>query len=915
MGIVAQSLQIEVGLSGDDKARQGFAAVVNDFKAGSKGVTAAVQGTSSAAREFKQSNDRVAASLGLGAAKARETKGDFNALGGAARGLRSDLDGVAASGSRTADVFKGALGAGLVSSTINALASGVRNTIGAFFDANIQYEQSSVAFEVMLGSAEKAKDLLAEVSQFAAETPFQLPELNAATKALLAFGSSNRTVVTELRRIGDVSSGVGSAIGEIANIYGKARVQGTLFAEDINQLTGRGIPVIQEFAKQLGVSESQVKKLAAEGKITFTNLEQAFVSMTSAGGRFDGMMRKQSGTLGGLVSTLKDGLVQVLRDIGEGGLMDQLRKTAESTAKWFSENSTRVKEFAQTLGAGLAKALEFTVDNLGAILTAARDLAAFWVGSKIALGISTVTTSLLAFVPAAEAGAVASRGFVASLGPIVAAAAAAQIVIDLLIARQEKLAEKKVSTAWRDDVTQLTQVRDAMRSYAATLSDVQNGPKAQFDPFEAAKKQHDANDVLRSITGYDYQDLSEIQQFTIKLANTKLQALNASKRNVATEDILGFDSNSSAPTTKSVPLSEDQTKNLQKLREETQKIRDEMSRDGEEAIDRELRIEKTRFETALKNAKLSSKEIEAEKQKHLAMLDSINSNHQKEIDSNAEKANKARRDQNQFLVETDEAKTQRIIDSETRMAQIREELMGDSFSRQQAQADAHYREMFKFINLNAKNDAEKQELITALHEKHDAARTQSALASANAQVQSAGELGTTLLRAWDTLYSGAKKNALLHKALAMGMIAIDTARAIMATVKDTGFWGIPLGIAVGALGAAQMAKVSQQKFAEGGIVQGSYTSGDRIPVRANAGEMFLTKAQQANLFAMANGQGSRGGNNSWDINYAPVYNFNGGGGGGGGSFDVMRILRAQPAAFGEFFMRDIIGRGYARMAA
>src|SRR5690606_32479972 len=100
--------------------------------------------------------------------------------------------------------------------------------------------------------------------------------------------------------------------------YGKARVQGTLFAEDINQLVGRGIPVIQEFAKQLGVSESEVKKLGSEGKITFSMLEQAFVNLTSEGGKFHDMMQRQSETLSGKWSNLTDTAGEFLRTIGEG---------------------------------------------------------------------------------------------------------------------------------------------------------------------------------------------------------------------------------------------------------------------------------------------------------------------------------------------------------------------------------------------------------------------------------------------------------------------------------------------------------------------------------------------------------------------------------------------------------------------
>jgi tape measure domain-containing protein len=188
---------------------------------------------------------------------------------------------------------------------LKAAQAGLAVAKEGFFKAGA-LETEKVRLEVLLGSMEKADQLMADVMKKAGETPLQTEELQQAARMLIAFGSSSDTVVDELTRIGDISEGVGGGIGELAEIYGKARVQGTLFAEDINQLLNKGIPVISEFAKQLGVSESEIKKMASEGKITFANLEQAFISLTSEGGKFNGMMARMSETLEGKLSTLKD---------------------------------------------------------------------------------------------------------------------------------------------------------------------------------------------------------------------------------------------------------------------------------------------------------------------------------------------------------------------------------------------------------------------------------------------------------------------------------------------------------------------------------------------------------------------------------------------------------------------------------
>ncbi len=178
-------------------------------------------------------------------------------------------------------------------------------------------EQAQVAFRTLLGSAEDAERVLGEINQFAAETPFETPELRDAGRMLVAFRTQADQVVPTMRMLGDLAAGTNQPIGELAEIFGKARVQGRLFMEDINQLTGRGIPIIQELAKQFGVTETEVRGLVEKGRVHFTNLEEAFRSLTSEGGMFAGLMAAQSKTLTGEISTLKDNVSLLAAAFGE----------------------------------------------------------------------------------------------------------------------------------------------------------------------------------------------------------------------------------------------------------------------------------------------------------------------------------------------------------------------------------------------------------------------------------------------------------------------------------------------------------------------------------------------------------------------------------------------------------------------
>jgi tape measure domain-containing protein len=261
-------------------------------------------------------------------------KSQLRDLGGVTKGAENQLGGLKRALTGAAAAFGG------ISVASSAIDFG-RGAIKAVAD----YESVQISLETFLGSAEKAKEVFAELEEFSIKTPFTPEQVNQAGKALLAFGEPVDQLTTSLQRIGDVSSATGKDFNELAVIYGKARVQGTLFAEDINQLTEAGVPVITEFAKQFGVSESAVKKLGSEGKITFANLERAFQSLTSEGGRFFGLTEKLAGSTAGRISTLTGNFEQLKRDIGTGLL--PVFETAVDSAFKLIDGFRQIPEFIE----------------------------------------------------------------------------------------------------------------------------------------------------------------------------------------------------------------------------------------------------------------------------------------------------------------------------------------------------------------------------------------------------------------------------------------------------------------------------------------------------------------------------------------------------------------------------------------
>jgi tape measure domain-containing protein len=183
-------------------------------------------------------------------------------------------------------------------------------------DATGKMQQLQVALSTILQSKSKADALLAEVTEFARKTPFNLDDVANGAKQLLAYGSSAETVVDELSMLGDVASGLQIPLSSLIYLYGTLRVQGRAYWRDIQQFQGRGVNVVEEMAKNLGVTQDQIKKLVEEGKIGFKDVEKAFQSMTSEGGKFNNMLENAAGTWPQRIANLEDTLFTKLVDFG-----------------------------------------------------------------------------------------------------------------------------------------------------------------------------------------------------------------------------------------------------------------------------------------------------------------------------------------------------------------------------------------------------------------------------------------------------------------------------------------------------------------------------------------------------------------------------------------------------------------------
>jgi len=179
-------------------------------------------------------------------------------------------------------------------------------------------EQTAAAFETMLGSASAARDMLGDLEEFAASTPFALSDLAAGAKNLLAFGVAEDAIIDRMKMLGDISAGTGKPINDFVAIFGKVKATGKVGLETLNQLAERGVPIYERLRAELGVSREEMLKMISAGKVGFGSLDKALQATVDTGGIFAGGMERQSKTVIGLFSTLKDNVTFVMKDIGVG---------------------------------------------------------------------------------------------------------------------------------------------------------------------------------------------------------------------------------------------------------------------------------------------------------------------------------------------------------------------------------------------------------------------------------------------------------------------------------------------------------------------------------------------------------------------------------------------------------------------
>ena len=173
-------------------------------------------------------------------------------------------------------------------------------------DGNASLETSITSWTTLLGTQEQAKQMMDDITNYAASTPFSKVGVDEMAKQLSNAGFAGEDLFNQLTKFGNMGSAFGiqeDSLKEMVRQYSQVQMAQVAYTEDLNILQDRGIPIYKGLAEVMGVTVAEVKKMAGEGKITADIYNEAINSIAS---NTEGAMEAQSKTFSGLMSTLQD---------------------------------------------------------------------------------------------------------------------------------------------------------------------------------------------------------------------------------------------------------------------------------------------------------------------------------------------------------------------------------------------------------------------------------------------------------------------------------------------------------------------------------------------------------------------------------------------------------------------------------
>ena len=303
-----------------------------------------------------------------------------------------------------------AIAAVQLGSVFTGMAGGILNMGIASVQAAAQMRQYEIAFQTMLKSAEAGTQMLRDLQQFAAETPFDVPGVVSAGQQLMAFGFKAEEIIPMLTNLGDAASGLGlgtEGVSRLAYALGQMQTSGKLNAQDMMQLTSAGIAAWDMLAQAAGKTVAEMKDLCSKGAIDSKAAVQTIVA--GMNDQFGDMMAKTSDEVAGLLANIEETAGNTSAAVGkyltEAFNIKGILKDVSDRLGEFQQKMQTATEQGKSLGDVIKECVPATV--IGVIGAFAAVLAVVTVAAVATLGAVLGLTAGIVAIGAAM-GAVAA---------------------------------------------------------------------------------------------------------------------------------------------------------------------------------------------------------------------------------------------------------------------------------------------------------------------------------------------------------------------------------------------------------------------------------------------------------------------------------------------------------------------------
>lgn len=289
---------------------------------------------------------------------------------------------------------------------IAGVSTAISGAVGYGAKYNATIEQYATSFEVMTGSVEKATEVTEKLKKIGAETPFEMTDLADTTQLLMNYGFTADDAMSKMQMLGDISQGSADKMNRIAMAYGQMSSAGKVQLEDVKQMIEAGFNPLQEISQSTGESMESLYDRISKGTISVDEITASMERSTSAGGKYFQSMQKQSQTVSGQISTLKDNASQLLGSLSSnfstalgGQILPMLNEMTGGLQEAF--NTGGIEGFVSALGPALGNITTQIANQLPSIIqTGTSIITSLLTGiqqnlPQILLGASQILTSLI----------------------------------------------------------------------------------------------------------------------------------------------------------------------------------------------------------------------------------------------------------------------------------------------------------------------------------------------------------------------------------------------------------------------------------------------------------------------------------------------------------------------------------------